>query len=412
MQLTSRTASAGERIAVVDVLRAVALVGIIVTHCAQAFFASRPPNPGYMALTPFDGMVATLVMLFANGKFFTIFSFLFGLSFALQLQSATKKGAAFTGRFLWRLAVLALIALVHTLFYAGDILIIYAVLGVLLIPLRHVNTRVLIVAALLLILNVPGLILGWRALGAPPPTPAQQQAAAQAGQQAQQAAQRKLDLKKSGPAVEIMRVNFYDGLVGKLDFQVRTGRLWMTFGLFLLGMCAGRLEIFRDSDAHRAFFRKLLWGAGAVAAVTTLIAIARPVGPQVASLGDLLASFSRSVQWASLSAFYVSVVALLYWRKPTQGLLPALAPVGRMGLTVYLTQTVFGVLLFHSFGLGLIGDIGTAAAVALGIGFFIVQVPLARWWMAHFSMGPVEWLWRSLTYFKWQPNTRTAMKPA
>jgi uncharacterized protein len=112
------------------------------------------------------------------------------------------------------------------------------------------------------------------------------------------------------------------------------------------------------------------------------------------------------VQWASLSAFYVAAVTLSYWRKPATGLLPALAPVGKMGLTVYLTQTVFGVWLFHTFGLGLLNEIGIASAVALGILFFVVQVVLARAWMARFTMGPVEWLWRSLTYFKWQPNTR------
>ena len=118
------------------------------------------------------------------------------------------------------------------------------------------------------------------------------------------------------------------------------------------------------------------------------------------------------MQQASLSAFYVAVVTLLYWRKPVHGLLPGLAPVGKMGLTVYLTQTVFGVLLFYGFGLGLLGELGVAPAIALGILFFVVQVVLARWWMTHFSMGPVEWLWRSLTYFKLQANTRAAMKPA
>jgi uncharacterized protein len=186
----------------------------------------------------------------------------------------------------------------------------------------------------------------------------------------------------------------------------------MTFGLFLLGLCAGRMEIFRDSEAHRAFFRRLMWGAGAVATATTLIMVFRPVGFQVNSPADLMASFSRTVQQASLSAFYVAVVALLYWRNPARGLLARLAPVGKMGLTVYLTQTMFGVLLFYGFGFGMVGEIGVAPAVALGILFFVAQVLVARWWMSVFSMGPVEWLWRSLTYFRLQPNTRGAMKPA
>jgi uncharacterized protein len=412
MQDLSRSTSAGERIAVVDVLRAVALLGIIITHCAQGFLAARPPKPDFMTLSVLDGVVVNLGYLFTFGKFFTIFSFLFGLSFALQMRSAAQKGSAFAGRFIWRLAVLALIALVHNVFYAGDILIIYAFLGLLLIPVRAVNTKVLLVVALVLILNIPGLILGWSGLNAPPLTAGQQQVAAQMQAQGMQSAQRQFDIKKSGSPGEIIRVNLTDGLDGKITFQVRTGRLWVTFGLFLLGLCAGRLEIFRDTESNRAFFRKLLWGAGALAAVTTVVAVFRRAGMQATSVGDLLTSLSWSVQQASLSAFYVAVVALLYWRKPARGLLPQLAPVGKMGLTIYLTQSAFGVLLFYGFGLGLLGELGVAPAIALGILFFAVQVVLARWWMAHFSMGPVEWLWRSLTYFKLQANTRAAMKPA
>jgi uncharacterized protein len=412
MQHPSRPIAAGDRIAVVDVLRAVALLGIIITHCAQGFLAGRPPKPGFMNLSALDGIVLNLGTLLTFGKFFTIFSFLFGLSFALQMRSAAQKGAAFTGRFTWRLAVLALIALVHNVFYAGDILIIYAFLGLLLIPFRAVNTRVLLVVALLLILNIPGLVLGWRGLSAPPLNAEQQQVAAQMQAQGMQSAQRQFDIKKSGSPVEIMRVNLTDGMEGKLAFQLRSGRLWITFGLFLLGLCAGRLEIFRDTEAHRTLFRRLMWGAGALAALTTLVAIVRPASFQAASIGDLLASLSWSVQQASLSAFYIAVVTLLYWRKPLRGLLPGLAPVGKMGLTVYLTQTVFGVLLFYGFGLGLLGELGVAPAMAFGILFFAVQVVLARWWMTHFSMGPVEWLWRSLTYFKLQSNSRAEMKPA
>jgi uncharacterized protein len=127
---------------------------------------------------------------------------------------------------------------------------------------------------------------------------------------------------------------------------------------------------------------------------------------------DLVAQFSYTVQQVSLSAFYVAAVTLLYWRRPSSGLLPALAPLGKMGLTTYLGQTAFGVLLFYGLGFGMLGKLGVAAAVGAGIAFFILQILLARAWMVRFSLGPVEWLWRSLTYFKLQPNTRRATQPA
>ena len=84
----------------------------------------------------------------------------------------------------------------------------------------------------------------------------------------------------------------------------------------------------------------------------------------------------------------------------------------KMGLTIYLTQTVFGLTLYYGIGFGMLGKLGVAAAVGCGIAFYALQLLLAHWWMRHFTMGPVEWVWRSLTYLKWQPNTRGAESPA
>jgi uncharacterized protein len=121
----------------------------------------------------------------------------------------------------------------------------------------------------------------------------------------------------------------------------------------------------------------------------------------------VLSSFSFSVQQFSLAAFYASVVTLLFWRTPT-GLLSHLAPMGKMGLTTYLAQTGFGAFVFLGIGLGLMGKLGVAVSVALGIAFFVLQIFISKWWMRHFAMGPVEWLWRTLTYFKLQPMARPA----
>lgn len=392
----------GDRIAVIDVLRAYALFGIIITHSVTGFLAGQPPTPDFMHFSPVDRLVEDLENLLTFGKFFTIFSFLFGLSFAIQLRNATQKGAGFSGRFTWRLVVLALIALVHGALFTGDILIFYAVLGLLLIPFRKLKTRTLVITALVLVFNIPGLLLGIAQVNADP-SPEQVARAAELQAQYAEFAQRQFQIKQSGSLGELAHINLTFGLLSKVAFMIFTGRLWITFGLFLLGMCAGRLETFKDSEAHRRFFRRLMWPSAAVALLTTIVAIVRPVGFQISSVGDLLASFSFTVQQVSLSAFYVAVVTLLYWRKPSNGLLASLAPLGRMGLTTYLGQSVFGVLVFYGLGFGLLGKIGVAAAVGASIAFFIVQVLLARAWMTRFTLGPVEWLWRSLTYFKLQP---------
>lgn len=393
---------------VVDVLRAFALFGIIITHAVDGFLAGPPPGPDFMLFSPLDHGVEKLEHLLTFGKFFTIFSFLFGLSFAIQLRNATQKGTAFAGRFSWRLGVLALIALVHGAFFTGDILIVYALLGLLLIPFRKMKTRTLVITALILIFNIPGLLLGGLQLAAPPPTPEQQQARAEVTAKFLASAQHLTQVKQSGTVGELVELNLTTGAIAKTAFMIFSGRLWMTFGLFLLGLCAGRLEIFKDTEENRRFFRRWLWPAGVVALVTTGVEIAHPTRMQITSALDLFGWFSFTVQQMSLSAFYLAAVVLWYWRKPTSGVLPALAPLGKMGLTSYLGQTLFGVLVFYGLGLGLLGKVGAAAAVGMAIAFFIVQILFARAWLSRFSLGPVEWLWRSLTYFTLKPQARRA----
>ena len=356
-----------------------------------------------MSFTPLDQTVQQLTRLFFVGKFFTIFSFLFGLSFAIQLANAARKGESISGRFTWRLVLLAIIALIHGAFFSGDILIIYAALGLLLIPVQKLNTTVLAAVGVVLVLNIPGLMIGLSRVNSAEPPPAVAPAAPTGT-----SPQRQFEIKQQGTVGELVYLNLTESLPGKLDFQIRTGRLWMTYGLFLLGLCAGRLQLFKDSDASRVFFRGLLIGAGTLALITTVIAAFPPPAAGSWKYAQVLATFSFSVQQASLSAVYLAMVTLWFWRAPTRGLLPQLAPMGKMGLTTYLMQTVFGIALFYGIGFGMLGHMGTTAAIASGIAFYVAQVLMSRWWMRHFSMGPVEWAWRSLTFFKWQPNSRAA----
>ena len=132
--------SNSERIVVVDVLRAVALLGIIITHAEMGFLAGPGPGQDFMQFNALDGTVRRWVYILIESKFFSIFSFLFGLSFAIQLSNAARKGAPFAGRFAWRLTLLFAMGLAHQLLFNGDILMIYAALGVLLIPLGRVRS--------------------------------------------------------------------------------------------------------------------------------------------------------------------------------------------------------------------------------------------------------------------------------
>ncbi len=409
------TGASSSRILIVDVLRAFALFGIIINHITSSYLAGMPPagNEQYNIFSPLDGAMNLGSLILTFGKFFTIFSFLFGLSFAIQLNNAKNKGGSFTLRFIWRLVILFVIGYVHNLFYSGDILIVYALLGLLLLPARFLSNKVLVPLALFFILNVPALIQDAIGLNAPPPTQKQIAAQQEAGARRAKASQEQYRIKQSGSLGDVVKMNAVEGLTSKFSFQLMSGRLWITFGLFLLGLYAGKKNVFEYNAANLRFFKRLLRWSGLIALVSTGVALVygNPFGG-AGSLLQVLGNFSFSVHQASLSAFYAAGIVVLYWQTRARRTLSVLAPLGQMGLTTYLVQSVFGVAVFYGFGLGLMGKTGVTVSIALGIGFFFLQVLFAGWWMARYRFGPVEWAWRSLTYFKRQPLRRHATHKA
>jgi uncharacterized protein len=405
MQSASIDAPITDRIAIIDILRAIALFGIVINHASLSFLAGPEPDPLFNTFSSLDRITGDLTELLTFGKFFAIFSFLFGLSFAIQLDSAARRGSGFAGRFAWRLTILFAIGFVHNLFFSGDVLMIYALLGLLLIPCRKWKNKTLLITGVVLVLNIPGLLLGTLQLSVTP-SPEQQQTALEFQESFAVQAKEQYRIKQSGSLAELANMNLTQSTLNKVLFMVFTGRLWITFGYFLLGMLAGRVMLFRQSEENQLIFSKLLVWSGIVAFITSIIHLLYPSTFQQASLANMLSYFSFTLQQSSLAAFILCCVTLWYWRKPAGEGWSSLAATGRMGLTTYLLQSAFGVLVFFGIGFGLLGKMGAAASVASGIAFFLVEILFARWWLQHFKMGPFEWLWRSLTYFKLQPNNR------
>ncbi|CAN5578107.1 DUF418 domain-containing protein [soil metagenome] len=408
--LTSGTLT-NNRIKVIDVLRGFALLGIIINHIDMNFLAGMPPpeNLNFNIQSSTDQVFNQYNLYLTFGKFFTIFSFLFGLSFAIQLQSALKKGISFSGRFLWRLVILFIIGYVHNLFFSGDILVIYAFLGFLLVLFQNLSSKIILIVSALLILNVPLTCFRLIELNSPPPTAeqleSQQVFMAQLGETATQ----EYNIKASGNLEELVAMNFGSGLANKLFFQIFTGRLWITLGLFLLGFYAGRKKIFENNPANKKLFRRVLIFSFIVALFSTSISImyGKVWGP-ISSWWDFMGITAFDFHQASLSAFYVSGIVLLYWETQAARILHNLAPVGQMGLTTYLTQTIFGISIFYGVGLGMLGSMGSATAIGIGILFFVVQIIASKLWLLYFRMGPVEWFWRAATYFKLPPFRKSS----
>lgn len=363
------------RIEMVDALRGFALLGLFLVHCLERFelyWLAPAPDPW------FDWVMA----LFA-GKSFAIFALLFGFGFATIMANERGRGGDFTWRFAWRLVLLLAFGTAHVFFYRGDILQVLAITGLLLIPFDRIRSdRLLLVLAALAFLQLP-LWLRWWA----------------AGHGAEWAVAAPLyftwgDLQTlaEGSAIAVALDNLGPGSVGKWSFYLETGRVTEIAGLFLAGMVLHRRRLFLDAAQHRGTWLAIAAVSGVLWGLANAAPAAFGTEAQRQSADWLLAQ----VRNLPAMAFQVAVFVLL-WQSPVRRLLATLAPAGRMTLTLYIGQSILGVLLFYGYGLDLWDKVSNAEAVLWGIAAFAVQMAMAAWWFRRFRYGPMEWLWRAGT---------------
>jgi uncharacterized protein len=397
--------SKDERIHVIDVLRGFSLLGIVMVHMVEQYYAGPMPqsvmdaHPGSLA----DKIVFGFVGLFIIGKFYMIFSFLFGLSFSIQSSRGNSDGS-FLLRFVWRLLLLFLIGMIHHVHYRGDILGIYAMLGLGLLLFFRVSDKLLLIAGLVLVFNIPSLFMrigGGLLNGNAELFPSQDPVKVMSY----------YETVKSGAYLDILRMNLLD-FPAKMAFQIFSGRIFITLGLFLLGYYAGRKKLFSSLLEKINWIRKLLsysWKTLVVSIVFAatffggayLLKLQLPEFLQIAVGG-----FVYDILNASMAMIYVCGIILLFQKEKWKSRLMNFYQVGRMGLTTYLVQSLFGFFIFFNPGVGLLNELGAAICLGLAIGIFILQILFSKVWFQYFNYGMFEWVWRSLTYFKWQPLRR------
>ncbi|UXE65674.1 MAG: DUF418 domain-containing protein [Chryseotalea sp. WA131a] len=391
-------AKKSNRIEVIDVLRGFTLLGIILVHFTEQYYAGQPPkiHENYGAHNLADMIVLGFIGIFISGKFFMIFSFLFGMSFFIQLDKSDDS-PAFLFRFAWRLIVLFIIGLVHHLHYRGDILTIYAVLGFGLLLCHKLPDKFLLVLALLLVFDTPAILQRTFDIllsNSASPFPIGDE--------------KELEIYystlKSGSYLDMLRANFYE-FKSKFDFQILSGRLYITMGLFLLGLYAGRKKVFENIPFFKKLIRLGLWmllGCVVFAGLLALIIFVAKVEMSQA-VQFLLGGTVYDVFNIALAAIYVGLIVTVFQREKWHRRLMNFYEVGRMGLTSYLMQALIGTWLLFSYGLALLGNFGASVWAAISLIVFALQIVFSKWWLGRFQYGPAEWLWRSLTYFKEWP---------
>ena len=418
-----------ERLDAVDTLRGFALLGILVMNIyayAMPFAAYNNPL-AYGGATGIDYGTWIVTHLFFDQKFMPLFSMLFGAGLVLMHQRAEVKGVAFRGIYYRRQLWLLVIGAVHGyLLWFGDILFHYALCGLLLYPLRRRSPKTLIVIGALLILVAPplGTAMGTYMDG-------MQRAAreaeelAEAGEtldEAQEAArhswaemQAMIDPSKEEIARQVaVHRGGYMGIVKERALTVLMMQtfatvffiIWRVGGLMILGMALMKLGVFSAARSDR-FYRRCIglgYGIGlplAAASAHHLSAhefhfsyVAR-IGGYYNYFGSLAVAFG-----------HLGVVMLICRRAALSKLRARLAAVGRMALTNYLMQTILLTSVFYGYGFGLYGHVNRFTQMAFVPLVLALQLWWSPVWLQRFRFGPIEWLWRSLTYWRLQAMVR------
>ncbi|MEV0619401.1 DUF418 domain-containing protein [Nonomuraea sp. NPDC050404] len=369
------------RVHEIDVVRGFALAGILVANIG--YFA----DPGYAVngtMTLPEGPVATAITALVLTKFYVIFSFLFGYSFTLQMRSAERAGASVTARTLRRCLGLFVIGVVHgLLLWIGDILTLYAVLGLILLAMRNIRPRtaVIIGSTIIGVLSLLMAALAWLStldpsLAQPPPADTA-------------AATRALALATGGPLDFLtLQVETYPSLMAMIwAFQGP-----IALAMFLFGLAAGKSRLLEETGRWWRLAPRIQWiGFGLGLPGGILLTMTANV-PGVWELVGLAVSTATSVL---LAAAYVVTLLRVVRRFPAAG--RALAPAGRVAASNYVGQSLLACLIFTGYGLALAGKLAPIAVMGVALAIYTLLLWLSARWLRTHRYGPIEYVLRRVT---------------
>lgn len=380
------------RVDVADVLRGLAVMGIILLHSIEHFnFYSFPDTTTQSNWLNFaDTSIWNGLFFLFGGKAYAIFALLFGFSFFIQDDNQRLRGHDFRLRFCWRLVLLFLIGNLNASFFTAEVLVLYSLTGFILpLTCRLKDKWVFALACMLLIQPLP-LYYTLRATFDPtyvtPVIPTSSFWSATYAAQSQ------------GSFLETLRVNLWEGQLASLAWAWDHGRVFQTSALFLLGMLIGRRGLFLQENL--SIWSKVL--AGALITFFPLYGLNNLL-PDFISNQSILTPLSLIITSLSNFAFMlilVSGILFAFYRTQLHDRLMRIIPYGKMSLTNYISQSIVGSLVFYHWGFSMHDDLSITASFLFGIVFFLLQFACCRWWMSHHSHGPLEYVWKRATWLK------------
>ena len=377
------------RIVFLDILRGFALFGILYAHFVIWFTGSALPASVYQEYPDTPSMVAMAIFgTLVLGKFFSIFSFLFGAGFYFQKETTSAVGVGGLSPLTARFITLIVLGFIHHLFWRGDILMIYGVLGFGLLVMSNLSSRAILFWSVFFLLNVPGYAVSLTTNTVSLPMA--------------EDADRHLWLMKQGSLSDFLHDNLliFDN---KLAFQLESGRLSRTFGFFLLGFFVAKQRWFTTERGYKIIVTSFRTTGRLLVLMCIVAATLFSTGyiwfdmvtKTFQSVFPLTAMFN--LYNVLFSVFLIGGMFRLYHSSLWNRHLEMLYYPGEMAMSVYVMQTVIGLALFYPFGLHLFAVTTPAINALLVIPVFLMQVWACRWWLRRYQHGPLEWVTRQIT---------------
>lgn len=377
------------RIDVIDALRGFAVMAILLVHSIEHFIYPVYPINSSNWLTIIDQGILNVVFTLFAGKSYAIFALLFGFTFYIQSNNQKAIGKDFGYRFLWRLIILALFATLNAAFFpAGDVLMLFVVVGVVLVIARNWSDKAVFIAAIFFLIQP----VEWVFYIASLINPEFQLPNLKVGEMYAEVA----EYTKSGNYKEFFMGNITLGQKASLMWALGAGRFFQTAGLFLLGFFLGRKQFFVVTKENVNIWIKIL----IISAI--LFAPLYSLKEQIMQGADVVQKTVGTMfdMWQKLAftLVLVSSFVLLYENEKFKNLVSSFRYYGKMSLTNYVSQSIIGAIIYFPIGLHLAPYCGYTISLLIGIGVLILQISFCKWWLSKYRQGPLEYLWHKLTW--------------
>ena len=401
---------ANEREIFMDVLRGFAILGIFIANLnGFSWYREGLPADSPYILPKADRSMSFLHHLFIEGKFYSIFSLLFGWGIALQFKRAAASGINALPTVRRRLFFMLLLGAVHLLIWPGDIVFFYGLLAFLLLPLRKFSNKILLITGAVLILSpilLYWLKMTWPVLNYPSKLLIDTGIKVDGAIMNIKSEEEFLNVMKTGNWFDQLKMNI-SGFFFRYQYLIFVSRVPKVLGMFLIGYVIGRSDFYKNIEQHRKLVYTIIV-AGLLIGLPANYFLAKQMQDHMRDYFELkMNGWYQTIAYAlgvvPLALAYVGIFMLFFKTTTGKRIMSLVAPAGKMAFSNYIMQSLIGNFVFLGAGLGYMWKVGPVYYTIFGVLVFIGQVIISSIWLRFFNYGPVEWLWRSATYKKWQP---------